>query len=148
MKISARSDYALRACIELARAGDLGSTSDELAEAQGISQPFLQNILGELRRAGYVRSTSRRGGGYWLARPPGQITVADVLRAVDGPLLRIHGLRPDQLSYPDPAGPVAGLWLAVRATVAELLETVNLHDLASGRVTVPVPAGAGSDGSP
>lgn len=137
MRITARSDYALRAGVELARAGESGSTSDALALAQGISQPFLQNILGDMRRAGLVRATKSRGGGYWLAFPADQISAADVLGAVDGPLVRVHGVHPDELRYPASAETVAGLWMAVRANVAAMLGQVNLHDMASGSATAP-----------
>lgn len=138
MRISARADYALRACIELARAGDLGSTSDAMAEAQRIPQSFLQNILGDMRRAGYVRSNGCRGGGYGLAMPADQVSVARVLRAMDGPLLRVHGMDPDELRYPESAQALAALWIAVRGNVAGLLEQVSLRDMAAGELPPPV----------
>ena len=129
-------DYALRACVHLARAEDLTSTSEVMAQAEGISQSFLQNILGEMRQAGYVGSTRARRGGYRLALPPGQITVADVVRAMDGPLVRVHGVDPDDLSYPRSTEDLATLWVAVRASVHALLEGVTLQDLATGRLPV------------
>lgn len=133
MKISARADYAVRACIELVRAGRVGSTSEAIAEAQGIPQPFLQNILGDMRRAGYVESVNRRGGGYWLAAPADEVSVADVLRAMDGPLLTVHGVDARELRHPGSAESVAALWVAVRAGVATMLEPVSLRDVAAGR---------------
>jgi Rrf2 family protein len=139
VKISARADYALRACIELARAGDRGSTSDAIAEAQDIPQAFLQNVMGDMRRAGHVRSNSRRGGGYWLATPPDRISVADVVRAMDGPLLQVHGVHPDDLRYPESTSVLADLWIAVRRDVTATLEQVSLLDLATGRLLIAVP---------
>ena len=132
MRISARADYALRACVELTRAGERGSTSDALSKAQDIPQAFLQNVLADMRRAGYVRSSVRRGGGYWLAVPADQISVADVLRAIDSPLLQVHGVHPDELRYPETTAAVAGLWSAVRAGMTALLEQVTLRDLVAG----------------
>jgi Rrf2 family protein len=134
VRISARADYALRACIQLARAEDFTSTSEAMAQEQGISQSFLQNILLEMRHAGYVGSTRARRGGYRLASPPGQITVADVVRAMDGPLVHVHGMDPDELRYPESTEDLATLWIAVRATVRGLLEGVTLQDLATGRL--------------
>jgi Rrf2 family protein len=138
MRISARADYALRACIQLARAEDFTSTSEAMAQEQGISQSFLQNILLEMRHAGYVSSTRARGGGYRLASPPDQITVADVVRAMDGPLVHVHGIDPDELRYPESTEDLATLWVAVCASVRALLEGVTLHDLATGRLDAPV----------
>src|SRR5215212_10120834 len=113
MRISARADYALRACIELAAAGDLTPTSEAMAQAQAISPAFLQNILADLRRAGYVRAA--RGGGYRLTAPADQTLVADVLRAMDGPLVSVHGEDPTDVRYPGSAEPLAMLWIAIRA---------------------------------
>jgi Rrf2 family protein len=148
VRISARADYALRACVELTRAGERGSTSEAMSQAQGIPQAFLQNVLADMRRAGYVRSSVRRGGGYWLAVPADQISVADVVRAMDGPLLRVHGVHPDELRYPESTVAVATLWSAVRAGMTTLLEQVTLRDLVAGDLPgleVP-PADAGDDG--
>jgi Rrf2 family protein len=134
VRISARADYALRACVELTRAGERGSTSDALSKAQDIPQAFLQNVLADMRRAGYVRSSVRRGGGYWLAVPADQISVADVLRAMDGPLLRINGVHPHELQYPASTAAVAALWSAVRSGMTVLLEQVTLRDLVAGEL--------------
>jgi Rrf2 family protein len=133
VKISARADYALRACIELARAGEAGSTSEAIAEAQDIPQSFLQNIMGDMRRAGYLRSDTRRRGSYLLASPPEDISIADVLRAMDGPLLRVGGAHPDDLRYPEETSTLVDVWVAVRENLAELLEQVSLLDVATGR---------------
>jgi len=116
-----------------------------MSTAQDIPQAFLQNVLADMRRAGYVRSSVRRGGGYWLAVPPDQISVADVVRAMDGPLLRVHGLHPDELTYPDSTAAVATLWSAVRAGMTALLEQVTLCDLAAGEL--PGLAAVAADGA-
>jgi Rrf2 family protein len=134
MRISARADYALRACVELTRAGERGSTSEALSKAQDIPQPFLQNVLGDMRRAGYVRSSVRRRGGYWLAVPADEISVADVVRAMDGPLLRVRGEHPDELRYPESTAVVATLWSAVRTGMTTLLERISVRDLAAGEL--------------
>ena len=138
MRISARADYALRACIELARAQDVTPTSDVIASAQGISQQFVQRILGDMRRAGYVDSTRARRGGYRLASSPELVTVADIVRAMDGPLVRVHGVDPDELRYPGSTEDLATLWIAVRACLEALLDGVTLHDLATGRLPAAV----------
>ena len=131
MRISARADYALRACVELTRAGEQGCTSEAMSKAQDIPQAFLRNVLADMRRAGYVGSSVRRGGGYWLAVPADQITVADVVRAMDGPLLRVNGASPEELRYPESTAAVATLWSTVRSGVTALLEKVTLGDLAA-----------------
>ena len=138
MRISARADYALRACIELARAQDVTPTSDVIAQAQGISQQFVQRILGDMRHAGFVDSTRARRGGYRLASPPDQVTVAEIIRALDGPLFRVHGVAPEELRYPESTAQLATVWMAVRALLEGLLEGVTLHDLATGRLPAPV----------
>jgi Rrf2 family protein len=138
VRISARADYALRACIELARADDVTPTSDMIAQAQGISQQFVQRILGDMRHAGFVDSTRARRGGYRLASSPEQVTVADIVRALDGPLFRVHGVAPEELRYPGSTEHLATVWMAVRALLEALLEGVTLHDLATGRLPAPV----------
>lgn len=132
MRISARADYALRACIELARADDGTASSSVIAQAQGIPQRFVQGILGELRHAGFVDSTRGGRGGFRLASPSDEITVADVVRAMDGPLVRVHGVDPDELRYPESTVDLASLWITVRTRVEEALDGVTLHDLATG----------------
>jgi Rrf2 family protein len=134
VRISARADYALRACIELATSEAVSSTSEAIASAQGISQLFVQRILRDMRQAGYVDSTRGGRGGYRLAAPAEQITVADVVRAMDGPLVRIHGGDPDALRYPASTEDLASLWIAVRTCLEAILGGVTLHDLATGRL--------------
>ena len=99
MRVSAKADYAIRAAVELAAAGEGPVKGDRIAQAQGIPPNFLENILADLRNAGIVMSRRGADGGYWLARPAGEISLADVIRAVDGPLANVRGVRSDQLSY-------------------------------------------------
>ncbi|WP_406478208.1 RrF2 family transcriptional regulator [Streptomyces sp. NBC_01615] len=139
MRISARADYAVRAALELAVRQDGGPVKAEaIATAQDIPHKFLEGILGDLRRGGLV--TSRRGGngGYALARAADTITVADVIRTVDGPIVSVRGERPTQLAYTGPAEPLLPLWVAVRANVRKILEGVTLADIAEGTLPGPV----------
>ena len=99
MRVSAKVDYALRACAELAAAGEGPVKGDRLAQSQEIPLKFLENILGDLRHAGIVRSQRGVDGGYWLARPAEEITVAEVVRAVEGPIANVRGVGPEQVEY-------------------------------------------------
>jgi Rrf2 family protein len=133
VRISAKVDYALRAVVELAAAGsDQPVKGERIAQAQEIPLKFLENILSELRHAGIVRSQRGVDGGYWLARPAAEISVADVIRAVEGPLANVRGLRPEQLEYGGSAGPLREVWIALRASLRSVLEVVSLADVASG----------------
>jgi Rrf2 family protein len=132
VRISAKSDYALRAASELAAAAGGPVKGEALASSQGIPQKFLENILSDLRQAGIVRSQRGAEGGYWLARPPAEVTVADVIRAVDGPLASVRGQRPEDVEYAGPAEPLQKVWIAVRASLRSVTEHVTLADLASG----------------
>lgn len=135
MRISAKADYAVRAAIELAAAGDERPTKgDTIAQAQGIPLKFLENILADLRHAGLVASRRGQEGGYWLARPPADVTVADVIRAVEGPLASVRGGRPEDTPYEGNAEPLQRVWIAVRASLRSVAERVTLEDLASGRL--------------
>src|SRR3954447_6298657 len=149
MRISAKADYAVRAAVELAAAADDGPVKGEsIARAQAISPRFLENILAELRHAGLVRSQRGADGGYPLPRPPGggtgggsrlarepgEITVADVIRAVEGPLASVRGEVPEALDYDGAAEPLRDVWLAGRASLRLVLEHVTLADLAAGRL--------------
>ncbi|QEC47207.1 Rrf2 family transcriptional regulator [Baekduia soli] len=133
MRISAKADYAVRAAIELAVSGNERPTKgDTIAQAQAIPLKFLENILADMRHAGLV--TSRRGaeGGYWLARPAEEISVADIIRAVEGPLASVRGGRPEDVDYSGTAEPLQRVWIAVRAALRSVVEEVTLADLASG----------------
>jgi Rrf2 family protein len=140
MRITARADYAVRAAAELAAAEGQGSPvkGEQLAKSQAIPKNFLENILTELRRAGIVRTRRGADGGYQLARPAAEITVADVLRAVEGPLAAVQGTRPEQLSYEGAASHLPEVWVALRASLRSVLEHVTLADLASGKLPTVV----------
>jgi Rrf2 family protein len=133
MRISAKADYAVRAALELAAAPDGATVKGErIAEAQGIPLNFLENILGDLRQAQLVASQRGREGGYRLARPAEEITVADVMRAVEGPLAAVRGERPEQTEYGGAAEPLQQVWIALRANLRAVLERVTLADLVDG----------------
>jgi len=132
MRLSARADYALRAAIELAAASDDRVTAEHLAQAQGISPKFLEAILTHLRRSNIVRSQRGPDGGFWLARPASEISLADIIRATDGQLLGIRGERPENVSYPGAAAPLQRVWIALRANERAVLERVTLADIISG----------------
>jgi Rrf2 family protein len=132
MRLSARSDYALRAAIELAASGGGHVTSEQLAKAQQIPGKFLEAILTQLRRAGLVRSQRGPDGGFWLARPPEEISLADIIRAIDGPLLGVRGERPENLGYTGAAEPLQTVWIALRANERAVLEETTLAHLVTG----------------
>ncbi|MDQ1480411.1 MAG: hypothetical protein QOI44_1272 [Actinomycetota bacterium] len=140
MRITAKADYAVRAAAELAAAQDDGVLvkGEQLARSQSIPQNFLENILTELRRAGIVHTRRGAEGGYQLARAAGEITVADVLRAVEGPLAAVQGNRPESLSYEGAAEHLPEVWIALRASLRSVLEHVTLADLASGKLPTVV----------
>ena len=134
MRISARADYAVRAAVELAAAGEGPMKGEAIAQAQGIPLKFLENILGDLRHAGLVRSQRGADGGYWLARPADRISVADVIRAVEGPLASVRGGPPEDVDYGGAAESLARVWIAVRASLRSVVERVTLADVAAGRL--------------
>lgn len=135
MRISAKADYAVRAAIELAGADEGRPTKgDVIAQAQGIPLKFLENILSDLRHAGIVASRRGQDGGYWLARPADGITVADVIRAVEGPLASVRGGRPENTIYAGAAEPLQRVWIAVRSNLRQVVEHVTLADIASGKL--------------
>jgi Rrf2 family protein len=135
MRISAKVDYAVRAAVQLATAdGERPTKGDTIAQAQSIPVKFLENILSDLRHAGLVRSQRGADGGYWLNRPADEITVADVIRAVEGPLASVRGQRPEDITYTGAAEPLAQVWIAVRASLRNVAEHVTLADVASGQL--------------
>ncbi|MEV7391298.1 MULTISPECIES: Rrf2 family transcriptional regulator [unclassified Streptomyces] len=141
MRISARADYAVRAVLELAvRQGGGPVKAEEIACAQDIPHKFLEGILGDLRRAGIVDSRRGGGGGYRLAREASAITVADLIRAVDGPIVSVRGERPTGLAYTGTAQPLLPLWIALRANVRKILEGVTVADIAADALPEPVRA--------
>jgi Rrf2 family protein len=135
VRVSAKADYALRAAAELAAAEGAGPVKGEqLARAQGIPPKFLENILLELRHAGLVQSQRGVEGGYWLARPAAEITLAEVIRVVEGPLANVRGARPEAVEYAGVAEPLRQVWIAVRASLRGVLESVTLADVARGEL--------------
>ena len=140
MRISAKADYAVRAAAELAAAGEHTVKGEVLAQAQGIPLRFLENILAELRHAGLVRSQRGSEGGYTLARTAEEITVADIIRAVEGPLASVRGERPERVEYAGAAEPLQRVWIAVRKNLRDVVEEVSLADLAGGTLPKPVDA--------
>jgi Rrf2 family protein len=134
VKISAKADYAMRAALELAAADDPPVKGERIADAQGIPLKFLENILIDLRHAGIVNSQRGPEGGYRLDRPANEITVADVIRAVDGPLAAVRGERPESLSYEGTAAGLQTVWIALRVGVRSVLESVTLADVVAGKI--------------
>lgn len=148
MRITAKVDYAVRAVAELAArqaaAPDARAAmkGDGIAAAQEIPVRFLEGILAELRRSGIVASQRGAEGGYWLARPATEVSIADVIRAVEGPLADVHGEPPEELAYAGPATSLQRVWIATRVALREVLETTTLADVASGRLPPSVAARA------
>jgi Rrf2 family protein len=139
MRISAKADYAVRAVAELAAAdGEKPVKAERIATAQGIPLNFLENILGELRHAGVVRSHRGAEGGFRLARPAQEVTVADVIRAVEGPLASVRGGPPEDASYNGAAEALPQVWIAVRANLRRVMERVTIADIASSRLPAAV----------
>ncbi|GGZ65519.1 Rrf2 family transcriptional regulator [Streptomyces subrutilus] len=141
MRISARADYAVRAALQLAASQDDGPLKAEaIAEAQDIPHKFLEGILNDMRRGGLVLSQRGGNGGYRLAKPARSISIADVIRVVDGPLVAVRGVRPPDLSYTGPAQALLPLWIALRANVREILDGVSLADVAASDLPADVAA--------
>jgi Rrf2 family protein len=136
MRLSARVDYALRAVCELASAEDAARpvTSERLATAQRIPPKFLESILLQLRRGGIVHAQRGPDGGYWLTRSAADISLADVIRAIDGPLAHVRGHRPEDLGYEGAAQSLQQVWIALRASEREILELVTIADVATGEM--------------
>ena len=132
MRISAKVDYAVRALAELAASDGSPVKGDVIAERQGVSANFLENILADLRRVGVVASQRGSVGGYWLAVPADSVTIADVIRAVEGPLADVRGEPPEDLDYVGPAESLREVWVATRASLRSVLEAVTIADVADG----------------
>ena len=133
MRVSAKVDYALRALIELAAAPSGPVTRDQLAAAQAIPPKFLENILLELRHAGLVSSQRGADGGYRLGRPAAEISIADVIRAVEGPIATIRGARPEDVEYAGSATALRDVWIDLRSAMRDVLETRTVADILDGR---------------
>ncbi len=141
MRISAKADYAVRASLELAASVDGAPVKGtKLAEAQEIPLQFLEQIMLDLKRAGLVKTKRGASGGYWLAQAPAEITVADVIRAVEGPLANIHELSPEETSYVGAARRLRDVWIAVRSNLRAVLEEVTLAHLVAGELPEAVAA--------
>jgi Rrf2 family protein len=132
VRITAKVDYAVRAALELSAAPPGPVKGELLAERQGIPQKFLENILAELRRAGLVSSQRGAEGGYRLARRPETVSVADIIRAVEGPLADVHGTPPESVTYPGPADTLPRVWVATRAALRSIREETTLEDILAG----------------
>lgn len=138
MHVTARADYAVRAVIELAARAPGTATRQELAQAQDIPGKFLEGILGDLRRAGLLDSQRGSAGGYRLALDAADIRLADVIRAIEGPLAAVRGMPPEATAYPGTARHLTEIWIAVRASMREVLETTTVADVLSGTLPAPV----------
>ena len=144
MRISAKVDYAVRAAAELAQRspdrGAVATTGETMGDAQGIPTKYLESILAELRRSGIIGSRRGSAGGYWLARPASEVSIADIVRAVEGPLADVRGEAPEELSYDGPAQPLERVWIATRASVRRVLEATTLAHLVDGELPAEVTA--------
>jgi Rrf2 family protein len=148
VRISAKADYAVRAAVELAAADDEKPVKAErIANAQEIPLNFLENILGELRHAGIVRSHRGAEGGFRLAKPAAEISVADVIRAVEGPLASVRGGPPEEANYRGAADSLPRVWIAVRVNLRRVVEHVTVADIASGKLPAAVEKLTKDDGA-
>jgi Rrf2 family protein len=145
VRITAKADYAVRAAAELAAVagGERPLKGETIARNQGIPQKFLENILSDMRQAGLVKSQRGVDGGYRLAKAPSEVTVADVIRAVEGPLASVRGEAPEDVEYGGAATPLQDVWIAVRASLRNVVEQVTLADIAGGRIPARVAKLAG-----
>jgi Rrf2 family protein len=132
VRITAKVDYAVRAATEMAAAPGGPVKGELLADRQGIPPKYLENILADLRRSGLVASQRGADGGYWLASPADEISVADIIRAVEGPLADVHGTPPEMVSYAGPATNLQRVWVATRAALRAILEEVTIADIVAG----------------
>jgi Rrf2 family protein len=131
MKVSAKADYAVRAAIEIAASDHVPVKAERIADRQAIPLTFLHKILHELRMAGLIRTSRGPEGGHELARPPSEISIADVLRAVEGPLAAVRNAAPESVQYVGSAAPLQNVWIALRTNIRDVLESVSLVDVAN-----------------
>jgi Rrf2 family protein len=135
MHVTAKADYAVRAVIELAGSSQAAPRKvDDIAQAQGIPVSFLENILTQLRSSGVVRSQRGPEGGYWLAQPPSEVSLAQIIRAVEGPLVGVRGQRPEEIEYVGSAEKLQQVWIALRANLRKVLEEVTVADVSTGKL--------------
>jgi Rrf2 family protein len=139
MRVTAKADYAVRAAVELTAASEQSPRkADSIAAAQDIPLSFLENILNQLKSAGLVRSQRGPEGGWWLAHPGSEIKLADVIRAVEGPLASVRGERPEAVTYNGLAAPLQEVWIALRANLRGVLDHVSLADVAAGELPAEI----------
>lgn len=138
MRVSAKADYAVRAAAELAAAEEGPIKGERLADAQDIPLQFLEHILLELKHHGIIRARRGAKGGYWLAKPADEITIAEIVRAVEGPIAHVQSTPPEAIEYRGNAEHLQEVWIAVRASLRSVLEEVTLADLVSGELPEPV----------
>jgi Rrf2 family protein len=135
MHVTAKADYAVRAVVELAESSQSSPRKvEDVAQAQGIPVSFLENILTQLRSSGVVRSQRGPEGGYWLAQPAKEVSLAQVIRAVEGPLVGVRGQRPEEIEYSGSAEALQQVWIALRANLRKVLDEVTVADVASGKL--------------
>jgi Rrf2 family protein len=135
MHVTAKADYAVRAVVELAGSSQESPRKvDEVAQAQSIPVSFLENILTQLRSSGIVRSQRGPEGGYWLAQPAEELNLAQIIRAVEGPLVGVRGQRPEEIEYIGSAEALQNVWIALRANLRKVLEQVTVADVAAGKL--------------
>jgi Rrf2 family protein len=138
VRVSAKTDYGVRALLELAVADNGPVKGERLAQAQDIPLKFLENILTDLRHAGIVRAQRGAEGGYWLARPAAEVTLGQVIRAVDGPLASVRGEAPEQVEYGGAAENLQVVWIALRASMRSVVDELTLADVVAGRMPARV----------
>jgi len=134
MRVSAKADYAVRAVAELAASPDGPVKGERLADSQDIPLQFLEHILLDLKHSGIVRARRGAKGGYWLAKPSDEVSIADVIRAVEGPIAHVQSAPPESITYQGSAKELQNVWIAVRASLREVLESTSLADLVSGNL--------------
>jgi Rrf2 family protein len=141
MRVTAKAEYAVRAVMELAGgSAEKPVKRDQIVAAQAIPPKFLENILAELRHAGLVESQRGSEGGYWLSRPADQVSIADVMRVVEGPLASVRSHRPETMEYEGLATPLQTVWVALRASIRAVLDRVTIADLVGGELPPDVVA--------
>src|SRR4051794_19011226 len=138
MRISAKVDYAVRAALELAASGGEPIKGEAIADAQDIPLKFLENILGELKHTGIVASRRGAQGGYWLAKDAGEVSLADIVRAVEGPLASVRGQGPESLTYKGEAESLQKVWIALRANIRAVMEDTTLADVVGDELPAQV----------
>jgi len=134
MRVSAKADYAVRAAAELAASPDGPVKGERLADSQDIPLQFLEHILLDLKHSGIVRARRGAKGGYWLAKPAEEVSIADVIRAVEGPIAHVQSAPPESITYQGSASGLQTVWIAVRASLRDVLESTSLEDLVSGEL--------------